>query len=82
MELIPHNTHFDFIGKKKITLWISTAAILISFASIVLHGGLRYGVDFSGGLVAEVKFSKPVDVGQVRSASDAIGLRDAVVQRF
>ncbi len=82
MELIPHDTRFDFIGKKKITLWISAAAILISFASIFLHGGLRYGVDFSGGLVAEVKFSKPVDVSKVRSASDAIGLKDAVVQRF
>ncbi len=82
MELIPHDTRFDFIGKKKITLWISTAAILISFGSIFLHGGLRYGVDFSGGLVAEVKFSKPVDVAKVRSASDTIGLRDAVVQRF
>ncbi|MGZ3536015.1 MAG: protein translocase subunit SecF, partial [Thermodesulfobacteriota bacterium] len=75
-------TRFDFIGKKKITLWISAAAILISFGSIFFHGGLRYGVDFAGGLVAEIKFSKPVDVAQVRSASDAIGLKDAVVQRF
>jgi preprotein translocase subunit SecF len=82
MELIPHDTRFDFIGKKKITLWISTAAILISFGSIFFHGGLRYGVDFAGGLVAEIKFSKPVDVAHVRSASDAIGLKDAVVQRF
>ena len=82
MELIPHDTRFDFIGKKKITLWISAAAILISFASIFLHGGLRYGVDFAGGLVAEIKFSKPVDVSEVRSAADAIGLKDAIVQRF
>jgi len=82
MELIPHDTRFDFIGKKKITLWISAAAILISFASIFLHGGLRYGVDFAGGLVAEIKFSKPVDVSEVRSGADAIGLKDAVVQRF
>jgi preprotein translocase subunit SecF len=82
MELIPHNTHFDFIGKKKITLWISTIAILVSFGSIFLHGGLRYGVDFSGGLVAEIKFSKPVDVSELRNATDAIGLKDAVVQKF
>jgi preprotein translocase subunit SecF len=82
MELIPHGTRFDFIGKKKITLWISAAAILVSIASIFLHAGLRYGVDFAGGLVAEIKFSKPVDVSEVRSASDAIGLKDAVVQRF
>lgn len=82
MELIPHNTHFDFIGKKKITLWISAIAILVSFGSIFLHGGLRYGVDFSGGLVAEIKFSKPIDVSELRNATDAIGLKDAVVQKF
>ena len=82
MELIPHNTHFDFIGKKKITLWISAIAILVSFGSIFLHGGLRYGVDFSGGLVAEIRFSKPIDVSELRNATDAIGLKDAVVQKF
>jgi preprotein translocase subunit SecF len=82
MELIPHDTRFDFIGKKKITLWISTLAILISFGSILYHGGLRYGVDFSGGLVAEIKFSKPIDISELRNATDAIGLRDAVVQKF
>ena len=82
MELIPHDTHIDFIGKKKITLWISTAAILISFGSIFLHGGLRYGVDFAGGLVAEIKFSKLADISEVRNATDAIGLKDAVVQKF
>jgi len=82
MELIPHDTRFDFIGKKKFTLWISAIAILISFGSIFLHGGLRYGVDFSGGLVAEIKFSKPVDVAELRSATEAIGLKDAVVQKF
>ena len=82
MELIPHDTRFDFIGKKKITIWISAAAILISFASIFLHGGLRYGVDFAGGLAAGIKFSKPVDVSEVRNAAEAIGLKDAIVQKF
>ncbi len=82
MEWIPHNTRFDFIGKKKYTLWISAIALLISFGSVFFHGGLRYGVDFAGGLVAEIKFSKPTDVSEVRSATEAIGLKDAVVQKF
>jgi preprotein translocase subunit SecF len=80
MELIPHDTRFDFI--EKITLWISALAILISLGSIFFHGGLRLGVDFAGGLVAEIKFSKPVDISEVRDATDAIGLKDAVVQKF
>ncbi len=82
MELIPRDTHYDFIGKKKITLWISAVAILMSIGSILYHGGLRYGVDFAGGLVAEIKFSKSVDISEVRAAGDAIGLKDAAVQNF
>jgi preprotein translocase subunit SecF len=82
MELIRPDTRFDFIGKKKITLWISAVAILISFASIFIHGGLRYGVDFAGGLAVEIKFSKPVDISEIRGATDVIGLKDAVVQKF
>ncbi len=82
MELIRPDTRFDFIGKKKITLWMSAVAILLSLGSILYHGGLRYGVDFAGGLVAEIKFSKPADISEVRIATDAIGLKDAAVQKF
>jgi preprotein translocase subunit SecF len=82
MELIPHGTRIDFIGKKKITLWISAFAILLSLGSILFHGGLRYGVDFAGGLLIEIKFSRPVAISEVRGATDAIGLKDAVVQKF
>ena len=82
MELIPRNTRFDFIGKKKITLWISAMAILVSFGSILYHGGLRYGVDFSGGLAIQIKSSKALDISEVRNTTDAIGLKDAVVQKF
>ena len=82
MELIPRGTRFDFIGKRKFTLWISTVAILLCFASIFFHGGLRYGVDFAGGLVIEIRFPKAVNISDVRSSMDAIGLKDASVQKF
>ena len=82
MELIPRDTHIDFIGKRNITLWISAVVLLISIGSIFIHNGLRYGVDFAGGLVAEIKFSKPVDISEVRTAADAVGLKDAAVQKF
>ena len=52
MELIRPGTHYDFIGKRKYTLLISTVTILVTFGSILYHGGLRNGVDFAGGLAA------------------------------
>jgi preprotein translocase subunit SecF len=82
MELIRPNTRIDFIGKKKYTLWISAIALLISLGSVFLFGGLKYGVDFAGGILIQVKFSKPVDISEVRNAMDAIGSKEAMVQAF
>jgi len=80
MELIRPGTHYDFIGMKKITLWVSTLAILVTIGSILYHGGLRNGVDFAGGAVIQVKFSKPVNISEVRSALETSGSKEAVVQ--
>ncbi len=82
MELIPPNTRINFIGKRKYTVWISAVAILMSLGSIFLHGGLRYGVDFAGGLLIQIRFSKPVDVSEVRSTMEAMGSKEANVQNF
>jgi preprotein translocase subunit SecF len=82
MELIRPDTRYDFIGKRKITVWISAIAILLCLGSIVLHGGLRYGVDFAGGLLLQIKFSKPVEVSEVRSALETMGAKEAMVQNF
>ncbi|HSB06111.1 MAG TPA: protein translocase subunit SecF [Thermodesulfobacteriota bacterium] len=82
MELVRPDTRIDFIGKRKIALIISTIAILISFGSIFLHGGLNYGVDFAGGILLQIKFSKPVDISELRNALEAIGSKDAMVQNF
>jgi preprotein translocase subunit SecF len=82
MELIPPNTHIDFIGKKKYTIWISAVVILLSLGSIFLHGGLRYGVDFAGGLLIQIRFSKPVSISDIRSTMEAMGSKEANVQNF
>jgi preprotein translocase subunit SecF len=82
MELIRPGTRFDFIGKRKYAFWISTVVIGLSFLSILLHGGLRYGVDFAGGIVLQVKFSKAVNIGDLRAALESSGSKDAMVQEF
>jgi preprotein translocase subunit SecF len=82
MELIRPDTRYDFIGKRKITVWISAIAILLCLGSIVLHGGLRYGVDFAGGLLLQIKFSKPVEISEIRSALETMGAKEAMVQNF
>jgi preprotein translocase subunit SecF len=82
MEFIRPDTRYDFIGKRKFTIWISTIAILLSLGSIAVQGGLRYGVDFAGGLLVQVKFAKPIDIAEVRSGLESMGFKDANVQKF
>ena len=82
MELIRPNTRFDFIGKKKFTIWVSAIAILLSLGSIIYHNGLRYGVDFAGGILLQIKFSKAADISEVRDAMETMGSKEAMVQKF
>jgi len=82
MELIRPDTRYDFIGKKKIAFVVSFIAIALCVGSLFFHRGLRYGVDFAGGLVIQIKFSKAVDISEVRKAMDTMGIKDAVVQKF
>jgi preprotein translocase subunit SecF len=82
MQFIRPDTRYDFIGKKKFTIWISMIAIVLSLGSIAAQGGLKYGVDFAGGLLVQVKFAKPIDIAEVRSGLEAMGFKDANVQKF
>ena len=62
------NTHFDFIGKKKIAYLVSGALIVISLVSIFTKG-FTYGVDFTGGRTYVVRFDQPVTAEDVRAAA-------------
>ncbi len=61
-------TNVNFIGKRKIAITGSLIVILIGIASLIIHGGPRYGIDFSGGTLLALHFSKPVPADQIRNA--------------
>ena len=79
MEIIKGKTNIDFIGKRRIAVFISTViniAILIGIAVV----GFNFGVDFAGGTLVEVKFSAPVTAEQVREGVVKGGLKEPQVQ--
>ena len=82
MEFFPPNTNFDFVGKQKYALAISGFLILITIISLIIHHGPRYGVDFSGGLLIQVKFSQTVTADEIKEKLKSINLQDSVVQEF
>jgi|SRR5581483_2196741 preprotein translocase SecF subunit len=76
------NTRYDFIGKRRWAYLLSLAVTLAGLAHIAWQGGLRYGIDFSGGTLMQVQFQQPVTVEAVRRALDRVQLGDSVIQQF
>ena len=75
------NTHFDFIGKKKITYIFSGVLILISLVSIFTKG-FTYGVDFTGGRTYVVRFDQPVSAEEVRASAEEVFAGSVEVKQF
>ena len=82
MQFIKSDINIDFIGKRKFAYGLSLALILISIASLVLHGGPKFGIDFVGGTVIQVKFQTAVSIKDIKSGLDGIALGNSSVQSF
>ena len=82
MELIKPDTQIDFVGKMRIAFTVSLIAIAVSIASLVVHGGPNWGIDFAGGTVVQVKFTGGVDIDKIRSTLEGIHLEGITIQQF
>ena len=75
-------TNIDFISKQKITGFLSIALIVAGIASLIIKGGPLLSIDFTGGTVAQVKFEKPVELGQLRETLSDYGFKGAEIVEF
>ena len=82
-EIVPHGTHIDFIGKRRICAFLSLALIAASVAAVFVRG-VQFGIDFAGGTELHAKFlNEPVGEGRVRDVMNAVpGIKDISVVRF
>jgi len=76
------NAHYDFLGSRRRAYVVSAAIIAVGLVSILLHGGLQAGVEFTGGTLFQVRFPEPTTVAEVRDAVAGAGLASAEIQRF
>jgi preprotein translocase SecF subunit len=76
------NTKYDFIGKRRWAYLFSIVVTLAGLAHIAWQGGLRYGIDFAGGTLVQVRFQQATTVDTVRTALDGVRLGDSVIQSF
>ncbi len=83
MEILG-KTKVDFVAWRRTAFTVSTVLCLIGIVSIIQigRGAANLGIDFAGGTSVQLKFSKPVDLGQVRTLLAESGLKDSEPQQF
>ena len=82
MELIKPDVNINFVGRIKGALIFSLILIGISLIFLISKGGLRYGIDFEGGTLVQIKFFNTVDISEVRVALDTLAIEGLRVQEF
>ena len=73
--------NLQFMKYRKLWMIISLVCVLASVGLLVTKG-LNISVDFTGGLVLQLKFDKHVEVSDIRSSLSAIGQGQATIQSY
>jgi SecD/SecF fusion protein len=70
----------DLMGRRRLWLAVSAAAVLLAFAGIATRG-VDLGVEFAGGRLVEYTTSRPLTTEAAREAVAAAGLDSGIVSK-
>nr|MEE4268897.1 protein translocase subunit SecF [Candidatus Krumholzibacteria bacterium] len=76
------NPSINFVGGMKGAFTVSAVLVVLSLLSLLIHGGPRMSIDFTGGSVLQVKISPVPEVGDIRSTLENAGYEGVQVTEF
>jgi len=82
MEIFKRPTDINFMGKMRSAILFSCAIILAGLVSIGVQGGLKFGIDFSGGTLIQLQFKTAPDIDDIRDGLKSINLGESTIQEF
>jgi SecD/SecF fusion protein len=73
------NPNFDFMGKRRIAIWLAIATLVISFAGFAIRGERALGIDFTGGTRIQFLLGKETSIplADVQKVIDGMQLSKA-----
>jgi len=83
MRLLKEKTNIDFLSRKRriVAVSLSMLIVLISIVSLSTRS-LNFGIDFTGGVLLEVGYPEPADIGNIRQILGDAGFANMQVNTF
>jgi preprotein translocase SecF subunit len=82
LRIVPANTRFDFLGKRKLALVLSTGINILSLLAVAFVG-LNFGIDFKGGIAIQVRAKDgAAHLDELRSTVGGLGVGEVSLQEF
>src|SRR6266702_3225550 len=81
LRFIPETTNVNIVKYRFWAFAIDGLLVLISILSIWLHG-FSLGIDFTGGVLMEVKAAQTIDIRKMRADVDSLGFPESQLQYF
>jgi preprotein translocase subunit SecF len=75
-------TSIDFIGMRKAAFLVSAVLLLSGIVSLVVKGGPKLGIDFTGGTLVQLGFKQSFPLKDLRPLLTSAGHGDAELQDF
>lgn len=79
LKWITKDTTINFMKARKLTCVVSLTLIILSCLSMYLKG-FNFGIDFSGGVLMEIKSPKTINVEEIRSKLSVLKLDELNLQ--
>ena len=72
----------DFISRRRLAYVVSAGFLFFGMISLVLRGGLNYGIDFKGGTSIVLRFEDDISIPQIREALSSIDIGTSEIKSF
>jgi len=81
------NADYPFLQWRKRAYLVTALLMVVGIGAMLYHGlrgegWLNYGVDFTGGTIVQVSFTRPVSADEIRGATRQAGYTDWEITRF
>lgn len=76
---ITKDTNINFMGRKKLTYGISAVCFVLAVILIAVKG-FNFGIDFSGGILMEIKSEQPLNLTDIRNKLESVNIGEVNLQ--